>query len=105
MRNFIRWVSLPAAISRTNENDIVARSQTIYTCVSLDQFFVPPPNRLVGHAVFAWCLIPIIPTIEHHGEVELFEVAQALGLNGGLLRSGERGQQHRSQNGNDGNYN
>ena len=102
MRNQILGSRRPTAIFGTLENVVVGALCVLDACILFDKFLIPPPDILAGDTVFAGRFVAIVSAIECHREVNLFEVAEALGLNGGGLSSAQGGQQHRGENCDDG---
>ena len=113
MRNEILRPGRPATIFGALKDVVIGalgkwriRSWSFDASVRFDEFFIPPPDVLRGagddDSVVAGSFVTIIATVECHREVNLFEVAQALGLNGSSLSSAEGWQKHRGQDCDDG---
>jgi hypothetical protein len=96
----------PAPIHRALENEIVARGSALVSNIRFVQFLVPPPDGVSGsiddYRVRVRKPVLIVCAIHYHGQVELLELAQALGLDGLGLGLGQRGQEQSGQDGDDG---
>lgn len=118
-------VGLPSPVHGTGEDGAVGacgrrvrihardKRTALYAGIRLYQFFIPPPDVfavcLAGtrkpprmHTVGTGSFVVAVPTIQNHGHINLFEVAQTLGLNSLGFGTGQRGQQHRREYGDNG---